>query len=208
MSGFDEVRFPPEISYGSKGGPNFKTTVTELESGAEKRNQNWSRPRWEFDVQHGVKTWAQAQQLRSFFVGRRGKAYGFRFKDWGDYAITNQAFGTGDGARTTFQLRKSYDTTRPFVRDIVKPVANSIPFLIVGSAPMVGAVKILNIDFTVDWNTGIVTFVAPPAAGQIISCPLGEFDVPVRFDTDLAEMVHDTWNTESWPSIPLVEVRK
>lgn len=205
---FDEVQFPPEISYGSKGGPNFKTTVTALESGFEKRNQNWQRPRWQFEAVHGVKTPEQAKAISDFFIGRRGKAYGFRFKDWADYQISGQQFAVADGVSRSFQLRKSYDSARPYVRDIVKPVPDSILALIVGSAPMVGIPQFPGTHFSTDWTTGIVTFAVAPAAGRVISCVYAEFDVPVRFDTDLAEFTHDTWNTSTWSSIPLVEIRK
>lgn len=36
----------------------------------------------------------------------------------------------------------------------------------------------------------------------------GEFDVPMRFDTDRMAVSLDTWDAKSWNSIPLVELRK
>lgn len=52
---FHDVVFPDEIAYGSKGGPKFQTTVVTLGSGVERRNQDWSRVRAEYDVSHGIK---------------------------------------------------------------------------------------------------------------------------------------------------------
>ena len=45
---FHEVLFPPNISYGSQGGPKFKTTVFTADSGYEQRNIDWSMTRAEY----------------------------------------------------------------------------------------------------------------------------------------------------------------
>ncbi len=42
MTAFHEVRFPPDISYGTTGGPAFSTTVFQAASGFEQRNVNWA----------------------------------------------------------------------------------------------------------------------------------------------------------------------
>ena len=96
MSGFHEVRFPDNIAYGATGGPEFATTVVATGSGHEKRNVNWSEARGRWDVASGLKKQAQIDELIAFFRARRGKAYGFRFKDWTDYRATGQLLGTGD----------------------------------------------------------------------------------------------------------------
>jgi uncharacterized protein (TIGR02217 family) len=88
MSGFHEVRFPDNIAYGATGGPEFATTVVATGSGHEKRNVNWSEARGRWDVASGLKKQAQIDELIAFFRARRGKAYGFRFKDWTDYKAT------------------------------------------------------------------------------------------------------------------------
>ena len=93
MSGFHEVRFPDNIAYGATGGPEFATTVVATGSGHEKRNVNWSEARGRWDVASGLKKQAQIDELIAFFRARRGKAYGFRFKDWTDYGATGQLLG-------------------------------------------------------------------------------------------------------------------
>ena len=95
---FHEVRFPDNIAYGATGGPEFATTVVATGSGHEKRNVNWSEARGRWDVASGLKKQAQIDELIAFFRARRGKAYGFRFKDWTDYKATGQLLGTGDDA--------------------------------------------------------------------------------------------------------------
>jgi hypothetical protein len=108
MSGFHEVRFPDNIAYGATGGPEFATTVVATGAGHEKRNVNWAEARGRWDVASGLKKQAQIDELIAFFRARRGKAYGFRFKDWTDYKASGQLLGIGDDAQTQFQLVKHY----------------------------------------------------------------------------------------------------
>jgi uncharacterized protein DUF2460 len=82
MSGFHEVRFPDNIAYGATGGPEFATTVVVTGAGHEQRNIDWAEARGRWDVASGLKTQAQLDELIAFFRARKGKAYGFRFKDW------------------------------------------------------------------------------------------------------------------------------
>jgi uncharacterized protein (TIGR02217 family) len=84
MTSFHEVRFPDNIAYGATGGPEFATTVVATGAGHEKRNVNWAEARGRWDVASGLKKQAQIDELIAFFRARRGKAYGFRFKDLTD----------------------------------------------------------------------------------------------------------------------------
>ena len=38
---FDEIELPLRVGFGSKGGPNFSTEIIVIDSGYERRNQNW-----------------------------------------------------------------------------------------------------------------------------------------------------------------------
>ena len=108
MIPFAEVQFPPEISYGSKGGAMFSTSVISSYSGHEQRNINWSQARARYDIASGIKDEKQRLELIAFFRARRGRAIGFRFKDWSDYTAKNQLIGKGDGRRKNFQFLKRY----------------------------------------------------------------------------------------------------
>ena len=55
ISQFHNVRFPEDVSYGTNGGPGFKTTVIDLASGHEQRNIDWSLARATYDAQYCVK---------------------------------------------------------------------------------------------------------------------------------------------------------
>lgn len=208
---FHETQFPTDISFGAKGGPGFHTTVLTLGSGFERRNIDWSKARARYDVSHGVKTPAQLETLIKFFYARRGKAYGFRYKDWLDYKLPFWATTPGDtdalplfmttgGAVNTFQLVKAYtDGVASFTRTINKPVSGTLVLYDNG---------VLTADWSVATTTGIVTLGATLAAttGRAITgyC---QFDVPVRFDIDEMQASMVTFGVDSWDSIPLVEVR-
>lgn len=209
MPAFHEVLFPPEISYGSQGGPKFKTTVFMADSGFEQRNVDWKNTRAEYDVSHGIKRQSQMDVLTSFFFNRRGRAYGFRFQDFNDFSISQEVIGVGNGVKTQFQIVKVYQDsqaesgeTYTFTRIITKIAWGTLAGVKVGLANMVEGA-----DYNIDETTGIITFVHPPGNGAAVSVGYCEFHVPVRFDTDHLDAAHDFWNTQSWSSIPLVEVR-
>lgn len=195
---FHEIRFPDDISYGSGGGPEFSTDIIITQGGFEKRNSNWANARARYNVAHGVKTEAQLAELIAFFRARKGRAHGFRFKDWTDYQITGQVIGIGNGTQTTFQLIKDYTSSNTETRTILKPVSGTVNIYIDAVLQTSGV--------TVDVTTGIVTFSSAPSADVIISAD-AEFDVPVRFDTDRLSASLDQYGSHSWLDIPLVEVR-
>lgn len=199
MSNFVEERFPEDIALGSTGGPEYSTDVVATNSGFEQRNSNWQQARARYNVAHGIKTQEQLDALIAFFRARKGRAVGFRFKDWTDYSAVGQQLGTGDDVATEFQLSKTYTSgTGTEVRTISKPVPGSVS-VFVNSIPQSSGI-------TIDSTTGLVTFDAPPADGAIIAADF-EFDVPVRFDTDRLSATMDDYKIRSWRDIPLVEVR-
>jgi uncharacterized protein (TIGR02217 family) len=127
MPAFHEVQFPPAISYGASGGPGYLTTVVATASGHEHRNSNWAAARGKWDVASGLKNREQVAELIAFFRARRGRAHGFRFKDWTDYQGMAQALGTGNGSLKTFQLVKNYSSGGVTEsRTITKSVAGTI----------------------------------------------------------------------------------
>jgi uncharacterized protein (TIGR02217 family) len=199
---FHEILFPEDVSYGSSGGPGFNTTVIELSSGHEQRNINWSEAKANYEAQHGVKTRAQMEELIDFFWARRGKAYGFRFKDWADFDLTGEAIGTGDGIKTAFQVIKTYEPAGYPYQRIIRKLNPAVPLVVYNNGVLVPQPS----GCTVDNNTGLITFAIPPVVDHVITV-VGEFHVPVRFDIDDMKVTHDQWEVMSWPSIPLVEIK-
>lgn len=197
---FAEMQFPPEISYGSKGGPEFSTDIVATFSGHEQRNINWQEARGKYDISSGIKTETSFQQLIAFFRARRGRAIGFRYKDFADYRAINQLIGKGNGEHKEFQLVKHYVSgDHNYTRIINKPVNNNFCKIYIDSMP-------LEHGYSVDFTTGIVTFNLAPRSGEEITADF-EFDVPVRFDTDHLDLSMDSFAVGSWGNIPLVEIR-
>lgn len=199
MTAFVEIRLPVDISYGSSGGPEYSTDVTITHGGFEQRNINWADARAQYNVAHGVKTQAQLDELIAFFRARKGRAYGFRFKDWTDYQGIAEVLSIGDGITTNFQLVKHYSSGGiTETRAIKKAVAGTVQIYLDAVLQTSGV--------SVDTATGIVTFATPPANGVEIMADF-EFDVPVRFDTDKLSASIDSYGSHSWMDIPLIEVR-
>jgi uncharacterized protein (TIGR02217 family) len=209
---FHEILFPLDIALKSAGGPQRRTDVVVLGSGAEERNARWANSRRRYDAGYGVKTFDALSQVVSFFEERRGRLYGFRWRDRLDNSsavpdatatATDQAIGTGDGTTATFQLVKTYGSIyAPYQRIVAKPVDGSVLVAVAGTAVTEGT------DFTVDTTTGLVTFLAGhiPASGAAVTAGF-MFDVPVRFDTDYLEVDLSAFAAGAIPKIPLVEIR-
>lgn len=193
--GFHEVSFPPTIARGATGGPEYRTDVVEMRSGFEQRNSIWATARARYNVGTGIRTRAQMEEVVAFFRARKGKAYGFRFRDWGDFEAVSQPM-QATGNPLIFQLVKSYgDAVNPETRLIKKPVAGTVAVTIAGSPVTPSAI---------DATTGLVTFASAPAQTPVASF---QFDTPVRFDTDHLDMRTDAYTIQQAPTIPLIEVR-
>jgi uncharacterized protein (TIGR02217 family) len=212
MTPFHEILFPLDIAMKSAGGPQRRTDVVMLGSGAEERNARWAHSRRRYDAGYGIKTFEALSQVVAFFEERRGRLCGFRWRDRLDHssaapghAITSsdQVVGIGDGVTSTFALSKTYGAIHlPYRRPIAKPVPDSVRIAVAEHELEEGT------DFTVDTTSGTVTFRANhiPAGGEPITAGF-LFDVPVRFDTDYLETDLSAFAAGAIPKIPLVEIR-
>jgi uncharacterized protein (TIGR02217 family) len=195
---FIESRFPEDISFGSSGGPLYSTDVITMVSGHEQRNINWSEARMRFNVAPAIKTEAQLNDLLAFFRNCKGRAIGFRFKDWSDYKAKNQLIAISDGRETKFQLFKTYEagSTRT-KRIITKPAPGKV---------IVSLNNALHHNFEIDYTTGQINFKTPPAEKVEIIASF-EFDVPVRFDTDQLSTSLQAYQLHMCSDIPLIEIK-
>lgn len=197
MAMFHDVRFPENIKYSSIGGPQFSTEVTEFGSGHEQRNVNWSRSRERWNVAYGMDTEANCQLVIDFFYARRGRAYGFRFKNHSDYQVIGEVIGDGNGSTTGFQLIRSYTSgEETFERTILKPVLGTVTIYVDGVPD--GSVVI-------DYDTGLISFGTPPGSGEEITADF-EFDIPVRFDVDYLPENFTTYQVSSI-DVPIMELK-
>jgi len=183
------------ICYNTEGGPEYSTDVVVLNSGREQRNRNWqyARGAWNFGDRKLPDT--ELYEIIKFFRARGGKAEGFRMQDWADYqvlategilAIPGTNLGNGNGTATIFQMQKAYaNGLETDYRIIAKPVTGKCTFY------KNGVLLVTGTDVTIDYTTGLVTFAVAPTIGAILTWA-GQFDVPVRFDTDTLKSRFDS----------------
>jgi uncharacterized protein (TIGR02217 family) len=208
-SDFHEVRFPLDVSLGSRGGPVRRTDVVTLASGREHRNSRWAHARRRYDAGLGVRTLDALHAVIGFFEERRGRLHGFRFRDRVDHRSGppsravgpfDQRIGTGDGTTRSFPLLKLYGAgASAYARPIAKPVGGTVRVAVAGVEQAIGP------GFACDPATGVVTFPTAPAAGAAITAGF-EFDVPVRFDTDELDIDLSAFEAGEVPRIPLIEI--
>jgi uncharacterized protein (TIGR02217 family) len=212
MTSFHEITFPLDIAIGARGGPERRTEIVTTGSGREERNARWAHARRRWNAGYGVKSLDALSDVVAFFEERRGRLYGFRWRDRLDHssamsgaapASGDQLLGTGDGETASFQLKKTYGGLHaPYARPIAKPVAGSLRVAVNGTEQAEGA------DFDADAATGLVVFRSGhiPAEGATVTAGF-LFDVPVRFDTDFLEVDLAAFAAGEIPSIPVVEIR-
>lgn len=186
MSFLETPVFPVCPRLGMTSTPNYSVTISEAVSGFERRNRNWSMPRHVYQITVGPKMTTEVDALIEFWHAVGGPECGFRFKDWADYkscrksadaTALDQGFEPLSGSPGGFQMLKTYRAgVRAQTRKILKPVAGTI--LIADN----GVTKTETTDYAVDYSSGIVTIFFSPV-GELSWG--GEFDVPVRFDSEL-----------------------
>jgi uncharacterized protein (TIGR02217 family) len=177
MSTFIESpRFPDEMAYWASGGADYNTTVIQLNSGFEQRNQNWNQSRATYDITSGLQTQTSQYAISdtiAFFRSMKGRAFGFRFKDFQDYKITvlNGTLDSGIGTGfPTYQLYKTYTTGTMYdKKSIKKPVVGTIK--VYRNATLI-PIGILPSNISIDYTNGIVTFV-PDLLYNIASITIG-----------------------------------
>jgi uncharacterized protein (TIGR02217 family) len=202
---FLEERISAKITENSQGGPTQPSRRRVYTAGG-KLKQNFSAlmPIHRYEVSHGVRSQADYQTVLDLFYIVMFTPYeGFRFKDWGDYQLTQA------NSRLTLVSGSDYQINRvhtfgavEFLRPIYKPVDGTIVVKRNRSSVISTATA------TVTATTGVAA-ISDHVSGDTYTCE-GEFDVPVTFSSD-------EW-TASWAvhinnlhmisgTIPLEEIR-
>lgn len=191
---FVEQRISEGIVRGTVGGPSYSTQVNRGGNGTEQRIVNWDRPLGKWDLGDRKLRAEQLQELQAFFHRVKGKAYGFRFRDWGDYTVSLEQ-GMVVEEKNRFYLAKDYgDGSLRWVR---KPCDCKLY--------RNGA----EVPVTLDTTTGEIVFTGSKSGLQWS----GTFDIPVRFDTDelkyrLDAFIRDTGEASFYVyNLPMVELR-
>lgn len=191
MSAIESPEFPRGIAYGSSFGPAWSTSIARNQGGFEVNNQNWSMPLYEGDVIHGVKNQTQLDQLLAFFHGTAGMHNSFRFHNKADYQATAGTNGTVVFiSGSTWQMYKTYTYgALTFSRKISKPKSGVV---IAGGGT-----------YSYDTMTGVIT----KTAGADPTGWTGDFDFPVRFNTDKMLPTWIIFRHMEIGTLPIIEIR-
>ncbi len=195
MVSFSEQQLPVEFSIGASGGPEYSTNILTMSNGAEQRNINWRYGRARYDLYPAIKNEKMLDKLIEFFRAHRGRAIGFRFKDWTDFSVRKESIVRCRDNNNQYQLMKCYGVDKlNDSRVIKKPVPGSVKIYVNNRL----------VDFECDHTTGQIMLKKAAKNNATLNASF-EFDLPVRFDTDhldlnLEVMAHKALN------IPVVEL--
>ena len=198
---FHDVRLPARLAFGSTGGVERRTEIVTLGSGFERRSTPWAHGRRRYLIGANLRSLEDMAALTDFFEARRGRLYGFRFRDFADWRSgSDEALGVGDGIRTAFQLVKRYgEGDHAVARSITKPVEGTVSVWVGGGALDAA-------EFDLDAAKGIVSLAVAPADGAGVTARF-EFDTPVRFDADRIEVTLESFEAGRMAAVPLIEIR-
>lgn len=200
---FIDVRLPTGIERGATRIDEEAIEIEVTDGLWEQRNARHSQSLLEFNINIAdgkLATATNIQAIRSMYKVARGKLHTFRFRDWTEYQLVDETIGTGNGSATTFQIKKSWTLDGNTVSRVITRPCDS-PAIVVKKN---GVVQVSG--FSVNYDTGVITFTSAPANGHAIQVTC-DFDIPVRFDTDLTSVMR-AFTAERLEGIVLVEVRE
>jgi uncharacterized protein (TIGR02217 family) len=179
----------PGLGWAVTKAPRFQTRIQRAVSGRELRALDQPYPIWTWTLSYTVLRdkwdaratagpgmgYDELRTLAGFFLQQQGAFLPFLYDDPTDNSVAAQPLGTGDASATQFQLVR---TMNGFAEPITAPDA-------VGAIYFDGILQ-SPAGYSVDPDTGIVTFASPPPAGQLVT---GDFTYRfrVRFAEDTAE---------------------
>ncbi len=231
---FEEVRFPPKISFGFTGGPQFRTAIAANPGGYEQRNIDWSLARARYSAAMETKSQAELDEVKDFFYAVRGRAVGFRFLDWRDYCSDQAgiiaALQTGASVvdpstqvpslpaagvltpQTITASATAADQTHQLTKTYTVTGLGGDSYIRPIAKPVSSAHVRAYVDgvedgsATVDTTTGIVTLNTVITGGEVITADY-IFDVPSRFDQDYMPDTLSNFDVGDIDQIEIVELR-
>lgn len=171
---FHDIRIPQFIESFAVSRVEFATSYVSTLSGREARNLDREYSRQRYIIKNCRLSIDEFKIFSAFFRSRRGSYFSFRFRDNLDCQVSKQFIAQGDGNTRQFQLIKLYeDRVMSYTRIITKPVLDSCKLFI----------NDINVEATVDCNTGLVDLSQPLGEEQILTASYS-FDIETRFSND------------------------
>jgi len=197
---FLNQRLPTQVEIGAVLRDDEDIEIVTTDGGFEVRNARASQSLREFDIAFPAARIGDAIQaaVKAQYKVARKSLHTWRFRDFTDYQLDEEVIGVGTGAATTFQITQSWTvdgTTES--RPITRPAS---PVQVFKDGALQGA------GYSVNYDTGVITFTAAPADGVEISVS-GEFDLPARFDSVRTVTAIDG-NLKHFDTITVKEVRE
>jgi uncharacterized protein (TIGR02217 family) len=193
---FIEELFPLTLAKKIVGGLEFHTTTINNLSGVENRNINWPLPKNRYNISKNLYSSKDIEIIQTWFRVTRGKAIGFRFRDALDYSGQKELIGIGNNQQSSFQLKKFYNIGKyNFVRKIIKPTIGSVKIYI--------DEQLTEADINI--KNGLISLPTPPKDKQEIRADF-QFDIPVRFNSDLLQTSYHSFNLYRIEQLELVEI--
>lgn len=211
---FYRAKLPGCFSAGTAATPVSVVDVVRGPTGAEKRRSKRSTPMRRFNIGQNIRNLEDVYDVIEFFEVMNGPEHSFMVRNMLDYksgapdvdvSMLDADIGTGDGSTTVFQLKKQYRIVDEDAigwsveRNVYLPEDNTVLIAVNG----VLQTEITH--YTIDYSTGLVTFVSPP--GNTLPVTAGfQYYYKVRFDTNELDQSIEAFSVGSTPNIPLVEV--
>jgi uncharacterized protein (TIGR02217 family) len=198
-----DERLDGDFEVGLRVRPSYRTIIVPLDGGGEVRISKWQYPKhvFEFNLAPGdARSDEDFQFLRDMYYAAGGAFEAFRFKHLDDFEGVGEALGAIVGTTSSFQLMRNY--TRGLItrqRKITRPVLGTVTLYL-------NDVEIPEINYTVDYDTGIVAFGSPQDIALLTAD--FEYDVPVRFEDDEIEMLSIAKELTQPVSISLIEIKE
>jgi uncharacterized protein (TIGR02217 family) len=160
----------PGLAWSVTKAPIFQTRIQRAVSGRELRALDYPFPLWQFTLVFAFLRddpsagFDELRTLLGFYLTCQG-AYGtFLFQDPSDYQVMGHYLGTGDSSLGIFQLQRTMGVSLlggGFVEPVVAPnLITAVYFDGITQRPS---------GYSVDPDTGLLTFVTPPSTGLVIT---------------------------------------
>jgi uncharacterized protein (TIGR02217 family) len=196
----------PGLGWSVTKAARFATRIQRAVNGRELRALDQPYPVWTWTLTHALLRdpwdrrgpgglgigpsgviYDELRTLAGFFLQQQGALQPFLFDDPTDDTVTGQSLGAGDSSTSVFQLVRAM---AGFAEPITAPnVVTAIYFNGVLQPPLA---------YSVDGNTGLLSFTTPPPSGQAITADF-TYWFRVRFADDTAEFenfMYQLWQSK------------